>query len=204
MRFQSTNLQTVSGWVGRILRLDLSAFDEIRADPTATSSAFVVVGGASVLAGIGSWVWALQADPVDSGEVLVKSLVLGSILQTLAWLLWVYLAYQVLTHAYGTRLVIHDLARSMGFAFAPVGLSILIAIQALAVPFGVVSLGMAFLLTNYAIERTAGIETQQAMLANVTGFTVFAIVMGILVNLFEVGTLGGLAPGLFFFSLDLF
>lgn len=203
MSFQSTNLQTISGWVGRLLRLDLTAFDEIRSDPSATSGALMVVGAASVLAGLGTWIWSLQTEGIDSGDVLVKSLILGSILQSLAWLIWVYLVYQVLTHAYAARVDFYELIRTMGFAFAPVGLSILIAIRALAVPFGIVSLGFAFLLTNQAIERSGNADTQQAIMANVTGFTIFAVVMGILANIGEVRSVGGLAPGLFFFSLDL-
>lgn len=203
MSFQNTNLQTISGWVGRLLRLDLSAFEEIRSDPSATSGALLVVAAASVFSGLGTWIWALQTRGIDSGEVLVKSLILGSILQSLAWFLWVYLVYQVLTHAYATRVDFYELIRTMGFAFAPVGLSILIAIRALAVPFGIISLAFAFLLTNQAIERSGNADTQQAILANLTGFTIFAVVMGILANIGEVRSVGGLAPGLFFFSLDL-
>ena len=35
--------------------------------------------------------------------MFVKSLVIGSILQTLVWFIWVYLVFQVLARAYGAR-----------------------------------------------------------------------------------------------------
>ncbi|TET95400.1 MAG: hypothetical protein E3J29_06935, partial [Dehalococcoidia bacterium] len=89
MSYQSANLRSVSGWVGRLLRLDLSVFDEIRSDPSATPGAIAVVAAASVMAGIGSWLWAVQWRGVEASEVFVRSLVVGSILQTLAWFIWV-------------------------------------------------------------------------------------------------------------------
>ena len=83
MSFQTTSLQSVSGWLGRLARLDLTVFEEVRSDPSATPGAIVVVFLASVLAGIGSWLWAVQTDGVDAAEAFVKSLVIGSVLQTL-------------------------------------------------------------------------------------------------------------------------
>ena len=206
MRFQSSNWQAVGGWVGRVLRLDFSAFDEIRSEPSATLGAVAIVLGSGVLAGAGSWLWALQHSEfrgVDGTEVLVKSLVLGSMAQTLVWFLWVYLVYQVLARGYGAVLEFGELIRTMGLAFVPVSLNLLIAITNLAVPFGLIAFGMAILYTNIAIQQTADVDVREATLANLTGFGAFAIVMGVLANIAEVGTFGGIAPGILFFSLDL-
>jgi hypothetical protein len=202
MSRQSANLRSVSGWAGRLLRLDLSVFDEIRSDPSATPGAIMIVAAASVMAGIGSWLWAVQTSGVEASEVFIKSLVIGSILQTLAWFIWVYLVFQVLARGYGARTDIFELIRTMGFAFAPVGLGILIAVNGFAVPFGVISLAGALLLTHFAIQSSSSAEPQQALMANLAGFIVFAVVMGILANIAETNTVGGLSPGLFFFDLD--
>jgi hypothetical protein len=205
MRSQS-NLQVAGGWVSRLLRLDFSAFEDIKRERLATVHAVGVVLGASVLAGFGSWIWGLQHtdfQAVSGSEMFLKSLVGGSIVQTGVWFLWVYLVFYVLGRGYGVQVPFQDLVRTMGFAFAPVGFSILVAIASLAVPFGVIAFVFAFLLTNIAIQYAADIEVREATLANLTGFTAFAIVMGIFANIAEVGTFGGLAPGLFFFSLDL-
>ena len=207
MSFQTTNLQSVSGWLGRLVRLDLSVFDEVRSDPSATPSAIAVVFGASVMAGIGSWLWAVQWRGVEATDVLVKSLIVGSILQTLAWFIWVYLVFQVLVRAYGARTDFFELIRTMGLAFAPVGISILIAITAFAVPFGVIALASAVLLTYFAIQSTSSADPRQILVANFVGFLSFAVAMGVLANIAEVTTMGGasiggLAPGLLFFSLN--
>ena len=203
MSIRTTNLQSVSGWLGRLARLDLTVFEEVRSDPSATPGAIVVVFLASVLAGIGSWLWAVQTDGVSAGDVFVKSLVIGSILQTLAWFIWVYLVFQVLARAYGARTDFYELIRSMGFAFAPVAMSVLIAITAFAVPFGVAALAGATLFSHFAIQSSSSAEPRQILIANFVGFLSFAVVMGVLANIAEVNTVGGLAPGLFFFSLDL-
>ena len=206
MSYESTNLQSVSGWLGRLVRLDLSVFDEVRSDPSATPGAIVVVFLASVLAGIGSWLWAVQTDGVDAAEVFVKSLIIGSILQTLAWFIWVYLVFQVLARAYGARTDFFELIRTMGFAFAPVGMSILIAVNSFAVPFGVTALAGAVLLSHFAIQSSSSAEPRQVLIANFVGFLTFVVVMGVFANIAEVGSqggvkVGGLAPGLLFFDL---
>jgi hypothetical protein len=206
MSYQTANLGSIGGWVGRLLRLDLSVFDEIRSDPSATPGAIIIVATASVMAGIGSWLWAVQWRGVEASDVFVKSLVVGSILQTLAWFIWVYLVFQLLARGYGARVDFYELIRTMGFAFAPVGMSILVGITFFAVPFGVISLAGAVLLTYVAIQSASSAEAQQVLVANLAGFTVFAVVMGILANIFKVTSVGGaevggLAPGLFFFYL---
>ena len=204
MSFQSTNFQTVGAWVSRLLRFDFTVFDEVAAQPAATSGALIVVFGASVLAGIGSWLWAIQFDlgEFSKSEVFIKSLVLGSIIQTFVWFLWVYLTYQVLVRAYGARVEFADLVRTMGFAFVPVALNVLIAINSFAIPFGLVAFGMTLLLTNTAIQRAANADAREATVANLTGFAAFVIVMGVFANVLEVRNVGGLAPGILFFSLD--
>jgi hypothetical protein len=203
MRTQSTNVNSVGGWLGRIFRLDFTAFSEIRASPSATSAAIAVVFFASVLAGLGSWLWALQTDAVDNDKAFIRSFLLGSVIQTIVWFSWVYVAYLVLTWGYGARQDFRELTRSMGFAFAPVALSVLICIGALAVPIGLIAFMITILFTNAAIQHSSDADADEAIVANVLGFSVFAIVMGGFANIYEINTIGGLAPGIFFFSLDL-
>jgi hypothetical protein len=202
VRTQSTGFQTVGSWLGRIFRLDFSAFAEIRANPSATTAAIVVVLVASLFAGLGSWLWALQ-NFGDNSDTFIRSFLLGSVIQTVMWFSWVYIVYLVLTWGYGARQEFGELTRAMGFAFAPVALSVLVFIGALAVPIGLISFAVTVLFTNAAIQQVSDAEVDEATVANVAGFGVFAVVMGGCANIFEVDGIGGLAPGIFFFSLDL-
>ncbi len=205
-RASGGGFQTAAGWIARLLRLDLSAFEEIRATPSATMSAVLVVFAASVLAGFGSWLWSVfnrELSELDRTEVLVKSLVIGCLVQTAVWFLWVYVTRWVLDWGYRIKIDFLELMRTMGFAFAPVALTILVLIGGLAVPIGILAFGMALLLTNAAIQSTSDAELSEAMVANLAGFGAFLIVMGVFSNVAEVGTFGGISPGILFFSLDL-
>lgn len=195
----------LTAWLARLARLDFTVFEDIRREQTATAGAVMIVLGASVLAGVGSWIWAVQEDfpGLGTGSVFVKTLVLGSIVQVAVWFIWVYLAYVISARGFGASVTFQELIRTMGLAFSPVALSIFVAIAPLAVPFGVISLGITFLFTNIAIEQSSGLDTRESTIANLGGFAVFLIFMGVAANIYEAGTFGGLAPGLLFFSLDL-
>jgi hypothetical protein len=201
-----SNFQTSLVWIGRLLRLDFSAFDDIRGAPTATTSAVLVVYGASLFAGLGSWLWAVQsrgALHLDETDILIKSMIIGSFTQAVFWFAWVYVTYQVLVRAYASEVHFVDLTRTMGFAFAPVAFTVLIAIAGFAIPFGLLGFGITLLITMVAVEYAADIEQREAMVATIAGFAVFLALMGMCANISEVGTIGGISPGILFFSLDL-
>lgn len=202
----SVGYQTLIGWLGRVARLDFTVFDEVKNERTATASAVLVVLTASVTAGLGSWIWALQHDNfegLDPAEVFVKTVIGGGLVQTAVWFLWVFIAQLVVVRAFGAQALFSDLMRTMGLAFAPMYLSILVGIAPLAVPFGVFSLAMTFLLSNIAIEQASGVTTREATFANMAGFGIFLAFMGAASNVMEAGVFGGVAPGILFFSLDL-
>jgi hypothetical protein len=141
---------------------------------------------------------------LDETEIFIQSMVIGSFIQTVVWFFaWVYITYQVVTHAYGSEVHFLELTRTMGYAFVPVAASLLIAIAPLAVPFGLLAFGLTVLLTTAAIQSAADLEQRDAMIANFAGFSVFLIAMGIFANVSEIGSIGGTSPGILFFSLDL-
>jgi hypothetical protein len=194
------------GWLGRIARLDYTVFDELRSDQSATPIAVLIVLASGVIAGLGTWLWALQHDDfggIDMMEVLLKAVLIGSVVQTAVWFAWVYITYMLAVRVFGSAVHFGELTRVMGFAFAPVALSLLIAIAPLAIPFGLLAFGITLMLTTTAVEKVAEIEPRQAMLSTVGGFAVFLMFMGAFANVMEVATFGGLAPGILFFSLDL-
>lgn len=202
MRGES-NLQASLAWIGRLLRLDFTAFDEIRGDVHATTSSLLVVYGASLMAGIGSWLWAVTELKIDETEILIQSTIIGSFAQTAVFLVWVYITHRVAARAYASATPFLELARTMGFAFAPVGLSLLVAIGPLAVPFGLLAFGMTLLLTTAAVQSATDLDPRDSIVANLAGFSVFVIMMGVLANISEVRNVGGIAPGILFFALDL-
>lgn len=187
-------------WLARLSRMDYTTFDEVKDDVAATGPCLAVVAAASFLAGLGSWLWWIFEDLPDAGDVFLKSFILGSIFQVGLWLVWVFVAYTVLTRFYQASADPNQMVRAMGLAFAPVAVSVLMFISIIAIPIGIFALVGAVLLSNVAIQATARAPASQVMAANLAGFAVFAVVMGILGSTGRLGE--GLAPGIFFFSLD--
>jgi hypothetical protein len=187
-----------------LARFDFTAFDEIRSDPSATTGAVLVVLVASICAGVGSWLWSLQTSaPLDSTDIFVRSAVLGSLLQTGVWFSWVYAVHWLLTNLYKAHAAFPELIRTMGFSFAPVAFSVFIVVSGLAIPIGIFAFCATILLTSVAVQTSSEAEPSQAMMATFLSFGVpFLLAMGILSNVMEVEGLGGVAPGILFFSLD--
>jgi len=206
MEFQGASFQNLGSWLLRLAKLDLTVFDDVKDEVAATLPTITVVLAASFLAGLGSWLWWIQQDlpGVDhkNFEVFFKSLILGGIFQSALWFLWVYVAAMVLSRGFRASADVNQMVRTMGLAFAPMAISVLMVIRVLTVPFGVVAIGSTLLLSNVAIQATTTADSRQVVLANVVGFLVFAVILGILANVSDVYNWGGLAPGLFFFNLN--
>jgi hypothetical protein len=202
MEFQGASFQNLGNWLLRLAKLDLSVFDDVKDDVSATVPTLMVAVVASFLSGLGSWLWWTFEDFPDAGEVFIKSFLVGSILQVGVWFLWVYVAAMVLSKGLRVPADLNRLLRTMGLAFAPMAIALLMLISFLTVPFGVIAVAATVGLSYVAIQAATDAEPQQVMLANVVGFVIFAVVLGILANLSEVYDIGGLAPGLFFFNLN--
>ena len=201
MEFQGASFQNLGNWLLRLAKLDLTVFDDVKDDVSATVPTLSVAVVASFLSGLGSWLWWTFEDFPDAGEVMVKSFFVGSILQVGVWFLWVYVAAMILSRGLGVTADLNRLLRTMALAFAPMAIAVLMLISFLTIPFGAIAVAATFGLTYVAIQAATDADSQQVMLANIVGFVVFAVALGILANVSDVSNLGGLAPGLFFFNL---
>jgi len=208
MGFQSAGFQNVGNWLGRLIRLDLTVFDDVKDEAAATAPALAVMVIASFAAGLGSWLWwAVQDFPLVSdknGEAFLKTFILGGVLQAALWFVWVYIAAMLLSRVFGAGADLNRIMRTMGLAFAPMIITILMIVDILAVPFAVIAVGATLLLSNSAMQAATDAEPQQVILSNLAGFAVFAIILGILANVAQIYEIGGISPGIFFISLDLF
>ena len=62
MGFQSTGFQNLGNWLARLVRLDLTVFDDVKDDAAATAPALAVMVAASFATGFGSWLWWITRD----------------------------------------------------------------------------------------------------------------------------------------------
>jgi len=177
----------------RCLLLDEQAYQELRATPAETVPAIVVVVVAGLLAGLGGFIWTfVSAEQVDHTRFLLRSLLLGSVLQTGAFFLWTAITARILQRIFALHTTYSQLVRVMGYAFAPVGLQLFIFPPALDQPIGIIALAVTLYTTAFAVQACSRAMPAQAFTSCLAGFAVFCILLGILGN----GD-WDLAPGIF-------
>ena len=189
------NFEVLTARLLRLIRLDTSVFDEVRMDPTATATSFIVVVAASFAAGFGGFLWWLVQDFPDSGKVFLQSLIFGSILCIVLWGVWFFLVYIILTQLFRERADLQQLLRTMGFGSAPLALTLLMFVPGIDFAIGLASLALLFGLTTLAIQAATTADPARVLVANLIGFTIWAMVLTLLVSEDRFA-----APGVFLFN----
>ncbi len=187
--------EVVVGRLLRLARLDTSVFDEVRMDPTATASSFLVVAAAAFAAGLGGWLWWVQEAEFDEGRVFVQSVILGSLFAIGLWIVWLFVVYVLLTQVFRERADLQQLIRTMGMAAAPLALSFLLLVPGINYGLALTSIALFFGLSTIAIQSVTTAEPAKVLLANAAGFAVWAVVLTLLVD-----NRTYLAPGIFITS----
>lgn len=189
------NLSILSARLLRLLRLDTTVFDEVKQDPTATLPAVFVVIASTLLAGVGGWLWWVMKGFGDNGTVFFHSVVMGTVFSFALWIVWLLVAWVILTQVFREDADWQQMLRTMGLASAPLALSVVMFIPGIDMGLALASIALFFGLTNIAIQATTPANPARVLVANLAGFAVWAIVLGLLVtdsNYF--------APGIFLFD----
>lgn len=189
------DFQALTNRLLRLARLDTSVFDEVKADPTATVPALIVAVAATFLAGVGGWLWWIFQDFHNSGEIFVKSVILGSIFSVALWVVWLLVAYVILTQVFREQADWQQMLRTMGLAAAPLALSLLILITPIGLGIGLASVALFFGMTTIAIQAVTPAAPAKVLVANLVGFAVWAIVLTLLVT-----DDNAFAPGIFLYD----
>jgi hypothetical protein len=175
------------------------AYDDLRDNPSATVYAVGVVVLSTMLAAVGGLLWAnfAAAPPpifnVDIRHFLFNSVLLGSVFQIALWFVWVGLTWFFLRQIFFvTDVTLQSLIRTMGFAFAPMALQILLVFPVLEFSVGMFAVAATAACSVLAVRAASGATSGQALIATMAGFLVFVLALGML------GTSDtDLAPGIF-------
>jgi hypothetical protein len=179
----------------RLVRLDTSVFDEVRQDPAATLPAVIVAVVSTVLAGLGGWLWWWMQDYGDKGELFMKSVVLGSLFSIALWIVWLLVTWVVLTQVFREDADWQQMLRTMGMASIPLVISVVMFIPGVDFGIGLTSVALYFGLTTIAVQSVTSADPARVLVANLAGFAIWAIVLGLLVTSDSV-----FAPGIFVFD----
>ncbi len=189
------DLAILANRLQRLFRLDTTVFDEVRLDPAATIPAVLVLTVATFLSGLGGWLWWVVQDYGDSGKVFLQSVIMGSIFSIALWIVWLLVAWVILTQLFREDADWHQMLRTMGMAAAPLALSVGLFVPGIDFGIGLASIALFFGLTTIAIQATTTAGAAHVLVANLAGFALWAIVLGLLITSETF-----LAPGIFLFD----
>jgi hypothetical protein len=158
--------------------LDIAIYEEVEADPAATTQAFVVVVLSSLAAGIGTQ---------GFGSTSVGSIAFFSIVALLAWAAWALVTFQIGTRLMpvrDTRADVGQLLRTIGFAATPGILRVLGIMPAVTMPvFAITSVWMLAAMVVAVRQALDYRSTARAIAVCLIGWSLavaIAVVLGIL------------------------
>jgi hypothetical protein len=182
--------------VRRLAMLDTTVFDEVRSDGAALPAAAIVAAVSILLSGIGGWLWWMFNDLPDSGDIFLKSTIFGSLFAIGLYLVWMGINYVMLSQVFRARVDMQELARVMGFAAAPMALSLLMFIPILDMGIALTSIALLFGTNIVAVQSATDAPAGRVLASNAAGFAVWALILSLLVNDTNV-----YAPGFFVFDI---
>lgn len=177
----------------RLATLDFEVFEDLRDDRSQTFAGIVVAVVAILLAGIGSWIWVEGQIPVAStGQTLWRLVLVGTLLTTVFWGVWLLVAETMLQKVFGLATDRWAIVRTAGFAAAPAALMGLVLIQLDAIVFAIALIAIVSWVAISELALRAAVpeaRPTQIMRANLAGFFVFAVLVSI--SAFNWGFAGG-------------
>jgi hypothetical protein len=188
--------------VRRLSSLDTSVFDELRSDRTATIPAIVVAAASIFLFALGGWLWWVLNGPddyryLDGSEVMVKSVIFGTILGMVFWAAWIGVTYVLLGQVFRARVELNELIRVMGFAAAPLSLGLLMFLPEIEFGVALAAVALFFGATVIAVMSVTDAPAGRVLAATAGGFLLWAVLLGLFVGDFD----NPLGPGIFLFDL---
>lgn len=162
----------------RLARLDTSVFDEVRDDAAELIPALVVAGISALLAGLGAFLfWEMNDYGLEN--TFLNSFILGAVFMAALYAVWILVTYVMLVQVFKAQSDPQSLFRTMGYAAFPLAASVLMFIPVLHPVFAIVPLGALLLLSVYAVQATTNADSSQVVMADLIGFAVFVLVLGI-------------------------
>ncbi len=181
------NPNLVMNRILRLARLDTTVFDEVRDDVNDLIPAFIIIAASALLAGLGAFLFIqVNYDSAPDG-LFLRTFLMGGIFLGVLYGVWVLVAYVLLVQVYKASADLQALFRTMGYASAPLAISVLMFIPVLYPVFAIVPIALLFVLSIYATQSVTNADSTQVVIANLAGFAVMVLVLGV------VATSGGYA-----------
>jgi len=172
-------LERMIARIVRVVKLDATVYEEIEHDESANVEAAIIVGVASVLSALGSAIAVWVAGGrfgAGIGSFFIR-LILGV---GLNWLLWSYVTMLVGTKLFGGEATFFEMARTLGYANAPMVLGILAAIPCLGPIVGIVAWVLSLVAGFFAVREALDLPTDKTIITIVIGWVIVLAVSMVL------------------------
>ena len=166
-------IQRIIERIVRIIKLDTKVYPEIAHDERATTEAAIVVVVAALFAAIGNAVGAQSI-----GRFFV-SLITGVLI---SWLLWSYVTMFIGTRLFQGQATFWEMARTLGYANAPMILGILAVFGCVGGVIGIVAAVLSLIAGFFAVRETLELTTEKAIITILVGWVIL-IVVSLIVNM---------------------
>lgn len=168
-----------------VLTLDSGTFQEIEHDKSATSKALLVVIVASILAaiggGFGTATFGIGIGITENTTFKALSIAVWAIF---AWLMWSLVTYLLGTKLFHGKATFGELARVIGFAYAPLAFQIFtfVPLFGLIVPWLVAFWAVAAVLIG--VKEALDFDYGRTWATILIGFFIYLLGMGVLLYIF--------------------
>jgi len=193
-------LESVMGSLWGFLTLSAPVIHEVRINRTFTIPALLIAGGAILATGLGGLLhymieYSDRRLGLPTDEFLLQSVLIGSLLGLVFWLVGTGVTILVLRSVHRQDLRPEEVLRVAGVAAAPLAVGFFIFIPGIGFGVGLISAALLLTFTTLAIHKAFDVPMERALLAAVSGFTVWALVLPLLVTVDHP-----FGPGLFVFD----
>ena len=166
--------------VMRLARLDTTVFDDVRDDQQELVPALIVAGVSFLLAGFGAFMWWTVIPDFEPDSTFLNTVILGTIFAIVLYGVAALAVYVVMAQMYRVTVDLQSLVRTMGYAAAPMALSLLMLIPIIWPLFGLVPLALLFWTMTQAVRSATNAEENHAAMATLIGFSVMVVVLGLI------------------------
>ena len=164
----------------RLARLDTTVFDEVRDDERELVPALIIAVASAFLAGLGGWLyWEIAADSSPDSAFL-NTFILGSIFLAVMYGVAALVVYVVLVQFYRVSVDLQAIIRTMGYAAAPLALSVLMLLPVLFPLFALLPIALLMVMMIYAVQSASNAESGQVVMACVAGLAAMMLILGII------------------------
>jgi hypothetical protein len=170
--------------VMRVFTFDLTVFQEVEEDQTATQQAWAVVVIAAIASGIGSAISSLIGEGGFGG--LLFGIILMPILAIIGYFLWAFVTYWVGVNLFQGETDFSEMQRVIGFAYAPNAVGIVGFIPCVGWLISLAGSLYALVLTVMAVKEGLDVDMGKAVITCAIGW---------IVNFILVTVVGGMVIG---------